>query len=142
MAASRSSYSDSLDYESRKRYFDKLKTDYEVLLDPYSVSDDQWVDDVRKWPSVEFGDLYSYLIETKGPYTKESLKAYKSLEAYNYFHSGYVHTVLFYESSPASQYAVLKARVKRSVDKPHDAWVIVDKGNGSVRSGHCTCMAG
>ena len=57
MAASRSSYSDSLDYESRKRYFDKLKTDYEVLLDPYSVSDDQWVDNVRKWPSVEFGDL-------------------------------------------------------------------------------------
>ena len=106
------------------------------------MSDDQWVDDVRKWSSVQFGDLCSYLIETKGPYTKDSLKAYKSLEAYNYFHSGYVHTVLFYESSPASQYAVLKARVKRSVDKPHDAWVIVDKGNGSVRSGYCTCMAG
>jgi len=52
---------DSLDYESRKWYFDKLKTDYEVLPDPYSVSDDQRVDelDVRKWPSVEFGDLYS-----------------------------------------------------------------------------------
>jgi len=57
------------------------------------VSDDQWVDDVRKWPSVEFGDLYS---ETKGPYTKESLKAYKSLEAYKY-----VHTVFFCESSPS-----------------------------------------
>ena len=39
MAASR--YSDSLDYESRKRYFDELKTDYEVLPDPYSVPDDQ-----------------------------------------------------------------------------------------------------
>ena len=52
-----SRYSDSLGYESRKRYFDKLKTDYEVLADPYSVSDDQWVDDVHKWPSVELGDL-------------------------------------------------------------------------------------
>lgn len=69
MAAPTSRYSDSLDYESRKLYFDKLKTDYEVLPDPYSMPDDQWIDDVRK-----------YVFVSKGPrYTKESLKAYKGL---------------------------------------------------------------
>ena len=49
-----------------------------------------WMEDITKWPSIEFGDLYTYLIESKGPYTKESLKAYESIEAY---YNGYVCTV-------------------------------------------------
>ena len=93
------------------------------------------------------GDLYTYLIETKGPFTKESLKAYKSLEAFNYFHSGYVHTVHLYESSPTSKYVILKAKVNPSqkcADDAHihEAWVMIHKDTGSVRTGHCTCMAG
>ena len=31
--------------------------------------------------------LYTYLIDTRGQYTIESLKAYKSLEAYNFFYN-------------------------------------------------------
>ena len=82
---SATAYVDSLDYEARKRYFQKLQTESEMLPDPYSLVNEQWIDDVRRWPNLEFGDLYTYLIETKGPFTKESLKAYKSLEAFNYF---------------------------------------------------------
>ena len=29
-----------------------------------------WIDDITKWPDVEFGDIYNY---SKGLYTKESL---------------------------------------------------------------------
>ena len=53
-----------------------------------------WLNPVARtwiWPELEFGDIYN-LIETKGVYTKEKLKAYKSLEAYNYYHNGYVQT--------------------------------------------------
>ena len=52
-------------------------------LDPYKLPDDQWVDDLSRWPPVDYPDLYTYLIETPGELTKEKLKAFKSLEAYN-----------------------------------------------------------
>ena len=140
-----STYVQSLDYEARKRYITKLNIDSESLSDPYNVSQDEWIDDTRKWPSLEFGDIYTYLIETKGPYTKESLKAFKSLEAYNYYHSGYVRTVYIHETNSSSKYVTLKAKVnpsQKSQDKPHEAWVILHKETGSVMAGHCTRMAG
>ena len=49
----------------------------ENLPDLYSIKQEEWTDDV--WPNVEYGDIYIYLIDTKSAYTKESLKAYKSL---------------------------------------------------------------
>jgi hypothetical protein len=36
------------------------------------------------YPDLTFGDIYLYLIDTPSIYTKESMKAYKSLEAYRY----------------------------------------------------------
>ena len=112
-AAMLSQYFYSLDYTARKRYLEKLKVDGETLPDPYGITEDLWLDDVTKWPSVEFGDLYTYLIDTKGPFTKEKLKAYKSLEAYSYFHDGYVRTVYYYGSS-SSRFVILRAEVNPS----------------------------
>ena len=43
------------------------------------------VDDVSKWPAVEFGQIYVYLIDSPGSYTRETMKAYSSLEAYQQF---------------------------------------------------------
>ena len=68
---------------TRNRYLEKLKyvrgTKY--LADP-NQSSDGWTDSPRNWPDVTFGDIYVYLIETPGTYTKEELKAYKSLDTY------------------------------------------------------------
>ena len=50
-------------------------------LDPYQLAVDQWIDDISRWPPMEFPDLYSYLIETPGEFMKEKLKAFKSLDA-------------------------------------------------------------
>ena len=115
---------------------------YGDVPDPFGLVDDEWVDDVRRWPQVEFGDIYTYLIDTKGVFTKESLKAYKSLDAFNYFLSGHVRTIFYHECS--SKVAILKAEVnpsQKSPDQPHKAWVIVSQKDGSVMTGHCTCMA-
>jgi len=140
-----SKYQSMLDYEAKKRYKEKLSVESEILADPYSLSEEEWIDDITKWPSIKFGDIYNYLINSKGRYTKESLKGYKSLEAYNYFASGHVRTVYFYESSDESKYAILMAKVnpsQKSAANPHEAWVIVCKEDGQVISGHCTCKAG
>ena len=49
--------------------------------------------DWHDWPNVEYPDIYNYLIETPSLYTKESLKAYKSLDGYKYYCDGRVSKV-------------------------------------------------
>ena len=140
-----SSYFESLDYGSQKRYVEKLKAPGVEIPDPYSIADDLWIDNPAKWPDVEFGDIYTYLIDTKGTFTKESLKAYKSLEEYNYFYNGYVHTVYYYSVSQGI--CVLKARVnpsQKAPDKGHSPWIAINSGDLGccITVAHCTCMAG
>ena len=43
--------------------------------DPYVIDSAATSD---AWPSIEFPDVYNYIINTPSLYTKESLKAYKS----------------------------------------------------------------
>ena len=139
-----SDYFNSLDYEAQKRYIAKLTVGEEDLPDPYGIPDGMWLDDTTKWPSLEFGDLYMYLIESKSSYTKENLRAYKSLEAYNYFYNGYVRTVYYYGVS-SSKFCILKAEVnpsQKAAESPHEAWVVLCKENAMVRTAHCKCMAG
>jgi len=102
-----SKYQSELNFEAKKRHKEKLKLKFEELSDPYCLSEENWIDDVTKWPDVQYGDIYNYLIDSKGCFTKESLKVYKSLEAYNDFASGHVRIVCFFESSQHSKYAIL-----------------------------------
>lgn len=95
MAVQVSAYLSSISWEARKRYLEKLTMDEVTFPDPYSIEEGHWSDDVTRWPTMEFGDLYSYLVNTEGSYTQEFLKAYESLEAYNYFFNGYVRTVYY-----------------------------------------------
>ena len=66
-------YQATLDLEAKKQYQEKLKLESEELADPYALSENEWCDDITKWPSVEHGDIYNYLMESKGRYTRQSL---------------------------------------------------------------------
>ena len=113
-----SEYFSSIDYLAQKRYLEKLIVESETLPDPYGIGE-LWSDDMSLWPDLQYGDIYTYLIESKGQFTRENLRAYKSLEAYNYFYNGHVRTVYCHLFG---RYIIMKAKVnpsqKRILMKP------------------------
>ena len=138
-----SEYQSMLDYEAKKRYKEKLTLKSKRIPDPYTMPQEEWVDNVTKWPTVLYGDVYNYLIESKGQYTQQLLRAFKSLEAFNYFLSGHVRTVFCHK--PTSHHCILMAEVNPSQKSPsdtHKAWVIIQKQAVQVMTGHCTWKAG
>ena len=78
-------YRETLALERRKSYDEKLKLIENI--DPYNVSNFLFSDSMELWPEIEFPNIANYLIFSTSSYTKEQLKAYKSLDAYNYFAS-------------------------------------------------------
>ncbi len=85
-----SPYYHSLDDASRERYKEKIAK-LRGLKDPYlddlaGVDQDTW----GKWPALEYPDIFCYLIQTTSEYTGERLKAYKSLDSYNFFVNGWI----------------------------------------------------
>ena len=139
-----SSYCLTLDAVVKKRYWEKLDGLGVQVADPYL--DDgtcTWQDDVRGWPSLEFADIYVYLIDTPAPFTRQKLHAYRSLEAYSFYVNGWVQTCLHRRYRP--DVCFVKAKVMRSqatTEKPHEAWVAIRETDSSVAAAHCTCMAG
>ena len=84
-------WSSSLQSRDKERYAEKLAVLYGShtdSIDPFDIPDDKWVDDIFLWPPVEYGDVYTYLVvlvDTPGQFTREKLKARKSLDAFNYY---------------------------------------------------------
>jgi len=47
-----------------------------------------------EWSSVSYADIYNFFINTGSKYTHEMLKAYKSMDGYNFFVNGWVSGIL------------------------------------------------
>ena len=107
-----SDYVKELDKISFLRYKEKLQYNKgtKQLPDPYGIKGG-WSDKTSFWPDVTFGDIYLYLIETPGIYTKESMKAFKSLEAYQFFLSGHVKTLLCHPMDETVPFCIIKGSV-------------------------------
>ena len=150
MSSSRvvSEYYQQLTETARKRYDEKLDM-IGVLCDPYAKKNQApWSTESTTWPEVEYPDVYNYLVSTPSPYTKQEMKAYKSLEGYKYYVDGWVAKVLVQHgtttSGSGSDVAVVIARVRHSQklsDTPVKPWIAALQ-NGTVLCAHCTCMAG
>ena len=56
----------------------------------------EWVDDVSKWPSVDYDCINTYFINTPGMYTAEALKSNRSLDSYASYHAARVQTVVYH----------------------------------------------
>ena len=109
-----SEYSVNLSEEDFARYREKLKlATGEQLPDPYSLKE-KWTNDISNLPEITWRNVSEYLLDTPSACTKESIKAYKSLEAYDYFVCGHVQHCYFHEISPESKFCFIKTQVHAS----------------------------
>ncbi|XP_057296778.1 uncharacterized protein LOC130625692 [Hydractinia symbiolongicarpus] len=139
-------YFSKLVSEDKKHYSKKLTLANGTLLrDPFSLKGEDWSDDVSLLPDVTHMDLYVYLIHTPSEFTNESLKAYKSLEAYNFYLSGHVQDVYCHLLKDVEfcyiKSSVLPSQRQGQKQKLYDVWIILHT-SGWVLSANCTCVAG
>ena len=72
----------------RKRYIEKIsKIDF---IDPYLLKPTDLNYDSDVLPLDSYPDIVNYLLFAPSPMTGEQLKCYKSMDAYNYYLSGFV----------------------------------------------------
>lgn len=138
-------FSDLKEADAKKRYEEKMKI-ADCIKDPYCYLESKNISssiEWSEWPDVMFADIYNYLVVTISLYTREQLKAYKSLDGYNFFTNGWVKSVTVLTSGKQKNYlflAVVKHSQSLSVS-PLKVWIAI-KGDGEVLCAHCTCMAG
>ncbi len=98
-----------------------------------------WVDDMKKWPELSYGDIFNYFVLSEGV-DGAAMKNFKSTEAYQYLHSGKVDRVMLHSEG---DFVFLKANVhpSQSSSSTHSAWVLISK-QGSVETTGCSCIAG
>ena len=101
--------------------------------------------DWYEWPEVTYADIYNFLINTTSYCTHEQLKAYKSLDGYNFFVNGWVTNIDVISSQAIRPNVfILMSLVKHSqrlAAPPLKVWVAT-KQQGEVLCAHCSCMAG
>ena len=94
-------------------------------------------------PQIEYPDIYNFLINARSLYTKDELKAYKSLEGYKYLVAGWVNGVSIHNVTVDNTKVVLTASVRHSQAVSKAAlkpWIGAEKC-GTICA-HCSCMAG
>jgi len=138
-------YSELKEDESKRRYEEKLKT-CECLKDPYCYLESkgnianalEWME----WPDVTYAKVYDYLVLTVSFYTRDQIKAKKSLDGYNFFANGWLNSVTVLSVGNGNYLFLSTVKHSQSVSLPPlKVWVIT-KSDGEVITAHCTCMAG
>ena len=129
-------YISSLDVVSCDRYEEKIKVinnNCPYIIDKalFKFTDG---DSVKKLGGSNLS-RYSKLL------TYDEMKAYKTLKSYTYFISGFVLKVSHLKENNHNLFMEKVKHSQRMNETPCRPWVIVNP-NGTVTSGHCTCMAG
>ena len=66
-----SEYYSKLTYVYKAKRQKLMMENEEELPDPFCIKLEQWIDDLKLWPNIEYSDIYNYLIDTKGLFTKK-----------------------------------------------------------------------
>ena len=135
-----SEYYTGLTGSAKTRYREKV---FKCGFDPYMLKKSEYSENLADYPSVEYPDIVNYLVLQTSWITGQQMKAYKSMDAYNFFVSGWVNTI-FTKPTAGTDKVVVTARVnhsQRARDTPLKTWLLAER-DGNVCMAHCNCMAG
>ena len=104
-------YLNGIDSIAQVQYNSKLRYEKGLKSLPDRCNLKGWENNPSLWPDVVFGNIYTYLIETPGIYTKESLKAFKLSEVYQFFVSGYLKPLWYHAVGENVSYCFIKRKV-------------------------------
>ena len=104
-----------LQKEDKAKYKPKLTlTNGKLLPDPYEIVEN-WKSDVKLMLDVSCGDMYNHLVNSPIEYTRDNLKAYKPLEAFNFFVSNHVQDIYNNETGKESELCSIKTKGIRKI---------------------------
>ena len=141
----KSDYFKNLTNENQERYIKKLTLGNGTLLpDPCTVPVTEWKCDETLLLDISHPDITFYLVETPSEFTRDKVRAYKSLEAYNFYLSGHVQD-FFLHKFEKSDYLFIKSEVLPSqhqgqTENLYKAWIALHKAG--ILTANCTCKAG
>lgn len=125
----------------RSRYEQKIEMCTGV--DPYELREGMdTTASVSALPSTTYEDIVNYLVLSTSFVTLQEMKVHKSLEAHNYFTSGWVHGLS--TASLTGNKVLVLSKVNHSQrlrDAPLKVWIL-GLTSGEILTAHCTCMAG
>ena len=70
-------------YQQMKEEYSRRLTSNGIKSDPNNIPYDALIDDVKQWPEVDVGKLFSYILKTKAV-DVEYIGKYKDQKAYSY----------------------------------------------------------
>lgn len=112
-----SDYFSCLSEAEKLRYRAKLCISGVDYGDPYCVDAAFWTSTSRWWPPITLVNITVYLLFTPSRFTADTLQAYKSLEAYNYFVSGKQSGVLWPDKTAGASRVRFKQEVEMNDEK-------------------------
>ena len=94
-----------LNEAERQRYLEKTLI---IGCDPYLLSATLFcpLKSAKRLPQLSFPDIYIYLVHNPSPYTGDSLKAFKSTDAYQYAVAGWVNDTKIWHLETKNMYVI------------------------------------
>ena len=124
---------------TEQQQLSRLQTEYDTRLkeanidDPRSFKDEAWSSDVKNWPTVDLGQICSFVLSRKEQ-DMDFVVHYKTQKAYSYYQSGFVDTIYFTSLNGTK---VVNSRVSPSQSiriEAHDVWIALNKRHAIVFS--------
>ena len=130
---------------THKQHSNSLKAEYRNCLAKYNLSDPNsataWLDDVTKWPAVDLGNIFSFILIQK-EFDLTYLGKRRDEKAFSYWKSNFVAPG--YVSQNKDDKCILKGTITPSqcVHQDLDQASVTVRNNGAIVCGWCTCIAG